>query len=59
MTYSEALSESLRENRAVDAKYAELTGLGYQSYHTPFETPFGVYFALVNDPDGNTILLSA
>jgi hypothetical protein len=49
----------LKSRAAVDAKYAELTGLGYQSYHTPFETPFGVYFALVNDPDGNTILLSA
>src|SRR5258708_28701464 len=49
----------LKSRAAVDAKYAELTGFGYQSYHTPFETPFGVYFALVNDPDGNTILLSA
>ncbi len=49
----------LKTREAVDAKYAELTGLGYQSYHAPFETPFGAYFALVNDPDGNTILLSA
>ena len=49
----------LKTREAVDAKYAELTGLGYKSYHAPFDTPFGAYFALVNDPDGNTILLSA
>jgi catechol 2,3-dioxygenase-like lactoylglutathione lyase family enzyme len=49
----------LKEQAAVDAKYKELIESGYQSYHTPFVTPFGIYFALVNDPDGNTILLSA
>ncbi len=43
----------------VDAKYAELLGLGYQGYRSPFETSFGAYFAMVNDPDGNTVLLSA
>ncbi len=43
----------------VDAKYAELVGLGYKSYRAPFVTPFGMYFALVDDPDGNTILISA
>ena len=48
----------LKEQAAVDAKYKELIDSGYQSYHTPFITPFGVYFALINDPDGNTILLS-
>lgn len=49
---------NLKSREAVDAKYAELTGYGYQGYHTPFETPFG-YLAVVNDPDGNTIVLSA
>jgi uncharacterized glyoxalase superfamily protein PhnB len=53
------LEFNLKSRDAVDAKYAELTDLGYQSYHAPFDTPFGVYFALVNDPDGNIILLSA
>jgi predicted lactoylglutathione lyase len=48
----------LEKRAAVDAKYKELIDSGYQSFHTPFVTPFGVYFALVNDPDGNTILLS-
>jgi hypothetical protein len=49
----------LKERAAVDAKYNELTGFGYQSAHTPFVTSFGMYFAMVNDPDGHTILLSA
>ncbi len=54
-----ALLEFYLEKRAaVDAKYKELIDSGYQSFHTPFVTPFGIYFALVNDPDGNTILLS-
>ena len=49
----------LKQRDEVDAKYAELTNFGYQSYRAPFETPFGMYFAMNNDPDGNTILLSA
>jgi len=42
----------------VDAKYTELTSFGYQSHRAPYETSFGMYFAMLNDPDGNTILLS-
>jgi catechol 2,3-dioxygenase-like lactoylglutathione lyase family enzyme len=57
--YKSLLEFYLPSQAAVDAKYAELIGFGYQSYHTPFVTPIKVYFALVNDPDGNTILLSA
>ena len=49
----------LKERAAVDAKYNELIGFGYPSAHTPFVTSFGMYFAMVNDPDGHTILLSA
>jgi uncharacterized glyoxalase superfamily protein PhnB len=49
----------LETREAVDAKYAELTGYGYQSHMAPYVTPFNVYFAMVDDPDGNTILLSA
>lgn len=47
------------ERAAVDAKYAELIGFGYPSYHEPFVTSFGMYFAMINDPDGHIILLSA
>ncbi len=49
----------LESRTAVDEKYAELIGFGYQGYRAPFETSFGAYFAMVNDPDGNTILFSA
>jgi uncharacterized glyoxalase superfamily protein PhnB len=49
----------LETREAVDAKYAELMGYGYESHVAPYETPFKNYFAMVNDPDGNTILLSA
>jgi len=48
----------LKERAAVDAKYAELTSLGYQSDHAPFVASVGMYFATVEDPDGNTVLLS-
>ena len=49
----------LETREAVDAKYAEMTGYGYKSHVAPFETPFNSYFAMVDDPDSNTILLSA
>jgi uncharacterized glyoxalase superfamily protein PhnB len=49
----------LETREAVDAKYAELTGYGYEGHVAPYQTPFNAYFAMVNDPDGNTILLSA
>lgn len=49
----------LETRAAVDAKYAELIGYGYASHVAPYETPFNAYFALVDDPDGNTILISA
>lgn len=49
----------LKTREAVNDKYAEMIGYGYASHAEPCETPFGNYFAFVNDPDGNTILLSA
>ncbi len=54
-----ALEFNLKERAAVDAKYAELTGFGYRSYHALFFSPTGIYFAMVNDPDGNSVVLSA
>lgn len=48
----------LKTREAVDAKYAELIGFGYTSHAAPYENGFGMYFAMVYDPDGNTILLS-
>jgi predicted lactoylglutathione lyase len=48
----------LKTRDAVDAKYTELTGFGYRSHRAPYKSPIGMYFAMVKDPDGNTILLS-
>lgn len=48
------------ENAEVlDAKYSEMIGFGYESHVAPYVTPFNMYFAMINDPDGNTILLSS
>lgn len=44
---------------ALDAKYAELTGYGYASHCAPFDVSPTTRFAMVDDPDGNTILLSS
>lgn len=49
----------LHERAAVDAKYNELVGYGYESFRAPYVASIGMYFALVKDPDGNTVLLSA
>jgi hypothetical protein len=49
----------LKTREAVDAKYAEMIGFGYQSHAAPYVTEFNNYFAMIHDPDGNTILLSA
>lgn len=57
-SYRSVLEFYLKTRSAVEAMYAELTSLGYQGYRAPYETVFGMCFALVNDPDGNTILLS-
>lgn len=57
--YKVLLEFYLPSREEVDAKYNELIDAGYKSYHVPFQTSFGMYFALVDDPDGNTILFSA
>lgn len=48
----------LQTQAAVDAKYQEMIDFGYTSYAAPFKNQNRIYFALINDPDGNTILLS-
>lgn len=44
---------------AVDATYKELVAEGHRGHKAPFETHFGAYMAMVDDPDGNTVLLTA
>jgi catechol 2,3-dioxygenase-like lactoylglutathione lyase family enzyme len=43
---------------AVDALYTELTGLGYVGRKPPWKSD-GPYAAIVEDPDGNPILITA
>jgi predicted lactoylglutathione lyase len=49
----------LKTREAVDEKMAELAGYGYNVHVAPYEVTPELYFAMVDDPDGNTILLSA
>jgi catechol 2,3-dioxygenase-like lactoylglutathione lyase family enzyme len=43
----------------LDAKYAEMIGFGYEAHCAPYDVTPELRFAMVDDPDGNTILLSA
>lgn len=49
----------LKTREAVDAKMAEMAGYGYKVHVEPYEVTPELYFAMIDDPDGNTILLSA
>lgn len=42
----------------MDAKYEEMTGYGYRGRLEPVQT-IGPYAAMVEDPDGNVVLLAA
>lgn len=57
--YPVLLEFYLGEKAALEAKYQELMDKGYQGYRAPYATTFGMIFAMVRDPDGNTLLLSA
>ena len=57
--YPMILEFYLKEPARLEAKYAELVSCGYEGFRAPYPTSFGMIFAMVKDPDGNTILLSA
>jgi catechol 2,3-dioxygenase-like lactoylglutathione lyase family enzyme len=57
--YAVILEFYLKEQATLLAKYQELLAYGYQGFREPYVTSFGMYFAMVKDPDGNTVLLSA
>jgi len=48
----------LETREALDAKYGEMVGFGYEGHCAPYDVSSDLRFAMVNDPDGNTILLS-
>ncbi len=59
--YNAVLEFYLKTKQAVDALHAELVALGYASHGAPNDVGSGktaMRFAFVNDPDGNTVLLS-
>ncbi len=39
--------------------YARLLALGYRSHRAPHEPVPSLYVAMIDDPDGNTVALSA
>ena len=49
----------VEDHAAVDALHVELVAAGYPSRREPFTTDFGAYMCLVDDPDGNTVLITA
>jgi catechol 2,3-dioxygenase-like lactoylglutathione lyase family enzyme len=57
--YRIVLEFYLEDRAALDAKYGELIGFGYAAHCAPYDVTPELRFALVDDPDGNTILLSA
>ena len=57
--YRIILEFDLGSASAVDAKYHELIAYGYSSHAAPYDVGGGAMrFALVDDPDQNTVLLS-
>ena len=56
--YRVMLEFFLADDPAVDAKYEELVGYGYHGRSAPVQTS-GPYAAMVDDPDGNLILLTS
>ena len=57
--YRIVLEFYLESPAALDAKYEELTGFGYVGHCAPYDVTPTLRFAMVDDPDGNTVLLSA
>ena len=57
--YRIVLEFYLESPAALDTKYEALTGFGYVGHCAPYDVTPRLRFAMVDDPDGNTILLSA
>jgi len=57
--YRIVLEFMLDSREALDAKYDELRGFGYVEHCAPYDVTPELRFAMIDDPDGNTILLSA
>jgi uncharacterized glyoxalase superfamily protein PhnB len=49
------ISFQLAERELVDQTYADLTDVGYTSQQAPYDAFWGSRFAIVEDPDGNSV----
>ena len=56
--YGSVFEFFLGDDASVDAKYGELTAAGYHGRMAPKQTS-GPYAAMVDDPDGNVVLLTS
>lgn len=56
--YQQLLEFYVGEDAAVDAKWHEMTVAGYRSRMAPTMTS-GPYAAMIDDPDGNVVLLTS
>jgi catechol 2,3-dioxygenase-like lactoylglutathione lyase family enzyme len=43
----------------VDGAYEEIVSLGYEGHLPPWDAPWGMRYAVVHDPDGNSVDLFA
>lgn len=57
-TYRSLLEFYLESDANVRQKFDEMVNHGYRGVSDPYRTPFDMCFAFLEDPDGNTILLS-
>lgn len=54
-----ALAFACDDPAAVDATYRELVGAGYEGHKDPWDAFWGQRYAIVLDPDGNSVDLFA
>jgi catechol 2,3-dioxygenase-like lactoylglutathione lyase family enzyme len=54
-----ALAFKCEDAAEVDATYERMTGLGYEGHKAPWDAPWGMRYALLHDPDGNSVDLFA
>jgi catechol 2,3-dioxygenase-like lactoylglutathione lyase family enzyme len=50
-----ALGFKVSSRDEVDRLYTELTGAGYEAQQAPYDAFWGARYAVVEDPDGNTV----
>jgi catechol 2,3-dioxygenase-like lactoylglutathione lyase family enzyme len=52
---SAVLGFSVSSRDAVDEIYADLTGAGHRGHQPPYDAFWGARYAIVEDPDGNSV----